>query len=98
MKLKPKLRHFWRNNKTFVSMYCAAANLGITLALWVMSTNHPALIVCAMYFTSITALWFLLWIDDYRVKVLKRMVKVSYRLGFKSSIAEIVKEIWKLQH
>lgn len=55
MKLKPKLRHFWRNNKLTTGMYATFINLAVGIAL--ATIGQLAAIHSAVY----SLLWAIIW-------------------------------------
>lgn len=71
MKLKPRLCHFWRNNKQFVGMYATFLNL--TMFVTLACLLKPA----ALHSFAYTLLWSIVWRCERIIDVLKRYHHVN---------------------
>lgn len=72
MKLKPKLRHFWRNNKRILGMYMFFLSI-VPLAISVYCCD----LLNILYWVIICGLWLLRWRDERIKDAMRRAVDVD---------------------
>ena len=92
MKLKTRIKSFWRHNKKFVPMYVTIiqAMIGIFLL--------PLTLWGALHAFSLSIIWCLWWISERKADYYRRRVYVVHHEAWKTArlvLYEVIKKIYE---
>lgn len=92
MKLKTRIKSFWRHNKKFVPMYVTIIQTMIGIFLL------PFTFWGAIHAFSLSIIWSLLWIAERKADFYRRSVFVAHHEAWRTArlvLYEVIKKIYE---